>query len=700
VRTLLTAAGFDTVWLGIVGFSAPDAITEFLSRDENAQWPNNLVIAPEDCIPIVGPPERIMYVGRKIRPTGDVSVSSILRPATEAPDGTAPELGVQSAGAALERAVVAAKPAVVVLPMATNRDVPPGVHVVVIPGAFPSKANEAVGGSETIQDSTGPAFDGLESVVYPGSLSDYHRARLRGLLPDSDEVHVFEQSIWRNVGNRVLPAAAAVRNPVARSPSASASVIAQVARLSPLLWPGHERHLRTALHRLSRHTLARRLQQYVDARERGLSALLRDPGDFPYRLSHVVEKRVVLAISSLYNGGAERQAIYTAVGLRSRGLDDVHMLVEYLHNNPSNGFYLQDAQSAALTVVELSDVENPHDAWAQHHPTLHAVLHNRLCNRVLNAAAYLQRMAPEIVHVSLDWTNVTVGIAAVLAGVPRIFLSGRNLSPFHFAFFNWFLYPAYRALAQQPSVQLLNNSAVGASDYAGWLNMPTDRVKVLRNGFDPSLFPRASLKRRRAARAFFSIPPEAKVVAGAFRLSDEKRPLLWIEAAAKIGREKQDVLFLLFGEGPLEYRARQLAWSLGIGDRVLFPGVAKDIAFAFAAADLVMLTSLKEGTPNVLIEAQAMGLPVVATAAYGSAETVEDGITGRIVWSETADEIASAVLAVLNDDGFRARASQAGPGWIERRFGIGRMIDDTLRAYAASGALWAAEFMGSDAESR
>jgi glycosyltransferase involved in cell wall biosynthesis len=103
-----------------------------------------------------------------------------------------------------------------------------------------------------------------------------------------------------------------------------------------------------------------------------------------------------------------------------------------------------------------------------------------------------------------------------------------------------------------------------------------------------------------------------------------------------------------------------------------------------------MLTSLLEGTPNVLIEAQAMGLPVVASAARGSAETVEDGVTGRILTRETAADFAAAVLAFLENRKLRERVRSAGPLWVERRFGMERMVDDTLRLYAEAGASWAA----------
>jgi glycosyltransferase involved in cell wall biosynthesis len=700
VRKLLEAAGFETVWQGLVGFGAPDAINRFLSRDKDAPWPENFIDGSGHAIPIVGGSERIVYVGRKIGVAPTIQVGEILQTVTPARDDGPPIATEPSIAEIRKKAKEVAKPANLVLPAASPEEMPGDLRVMVIPDAFSCADNGERANCAGEHDGRGQdAFGDARAIIYPRSFAQYRRAEAGGILPRADEIHVFEQGKWRVVRRMPNSAPAALGDKEPRPMPATVSVVARTAGLAKRVWPDHEKHLRRALHQLSRHRQARRLQRFVDGRERALADLLRKPTDFPYRLAHTVERRVVLAISSLYNGGAERQVIYTAAGLRQRGLDDVHLLVEYLHNNGANAFYLQQAQAASASVTEVPNTENQHQSWALQNSALFSVLHENLSSRVLNVAEYLHRLAPEVVHVSLDWTNVTVGLAAVLAGVPHIFLSGRNLSPFHFGFFNWFLYPAYRALARQPSVHLLNNSDIGALDYSLWLRMPRERVQVLRNGFDPSRFPKVTDGRRRAARSRYRIPLDAKIVAGAFRMSDEKRPSMWIEAAAGILQQEPNAFFLLCGDGPLRYQTKQLAWSLGVGERIQFMGVAEDIELVFAASDLVMLTSLKEGTPNVLIEAQAMGLPVVATAAFGSAEAVEDGVTGRIVWNETAADVAAAALAVLRDEAFRARAVDAGPAFIERRFGLERMIDDTLSVYGAAGLTWPAKFMGSERRS-
>jgi glycosyltransferase involved in cell wall biosynthesis len=102
----------------------------------------------------------------------------------------------------------------------------------------------------------------------------------------------------------------------------------------------------------------------------------------------------------------------------------------------------------------------------------------------------------------------------------------------------------------------------------------------------------------------------------------------------------------------------------------------------YALLDVLLLTSTMEGTPNVLIEAQATGRPVVATDVGGTREAVKDGVTGILVRERSAGKLADAVLRILEDPSWPARARVSGPAWVSERFGLDRMIEETLAAYA------------------
>jgi 2-polyprenyl-6-hydroxyphenyl methylase/3-demethylubiquinone-9 3-methyltransferase len=293
---------------------------------------------------------------------------------------------------------------------------------------------------------------------------------------------------------------------------------------------------------------------------------------------------------------------------------------------------------------------------------------------------------PRVVHVWLDYTNVKAGLAAALIGVPRIVLGTRSVAPNNFALFQPYMREGYRALAARPNVCLLNNSEAGARDYERWLGLPRGTFKVIRNGFDFSaLEPADKLGLAQEFRTRLGVPLEAPIVGSVLRFYEEKRPLLWIDVAARVAERRPDVRFLIVGDGPLREEARWRALGYGLGDRIVMPGNEKDVAVAIAAMDVFLLTSRLEGFPNVLIEAQALGLPVITTDAGGAAETLIQGKTGYAISPHSPDLLADAVLRILGDHPWREAARQAAQRFVRERFSMSEMVDRTLDAYFGRG---------------
>jgi glycosyltransferase involved in cell wall biosynthesis len=189
------------------------------------------------------------------------------------------------------------------------------------------------------------------------------------------------------------------------------------------------------------------------------------------------------------------------------------------------------------------------------------------------------------------------------------------------------------------------------------------------------------MPRARELRARAGISASAPVVGSVLRFSEEKQPLLWVDVARRVGDYRKDVVFLMVGDGPLREEARRRAQASGIGSRIVMPGYETDIAVALAAMDVFLLTSRLEGLPNVLIEAQALGVPVVTTDAGGAAETLDETRSGFAVFPHCADVLAQTVLKVLGDDAWREAARQAAQRFVRERFSISRMVEQTLDAY-------------------
>ena len=103
----------------------------------------------------------------------------------------------------------------------------------------------------------------------------------------------------------------------------------------------------------------------------------------------------------------------------------------------------------------------------------------------------------------------------------------------------------------------------------------------------------------------------------------------------------------------------------------------------YGAMDVFLMSSRFEGIPNVLIEAQAAGIPVVAPNVGGTSEAVLDGIAGIVVADRRASTLAKAALQIVDDPTWRERAAAHGPTFVSKRFGHSRMIDETIAVYAS-----------------
>jgi glycosyltransferase involved in cell wall biosynthesis len=300
---------------------------------------------------------------------------------------------------------------------------------------------------------------------------------------------------------------------------------------------------------------------------------------------------------------------------------------------------------------------------------------------ILSLYREFRTLRPEVVHAWLDWSNVRAGVAAVLAGVPRIILSGRNMNPSHFGLYQGYMDPAYKALLKHPSVILSNNSYAGAEDYARWLGLPGSRIPVVHNGVDFSSCEPPASERVRALRRSFGVGSDAPLIGGVFRLFPEKRPMLWLRAAACVLAVRPEARFLLFGDGILRDELERYARRPEFRGRVIFGGVTDDVLTSMAAFDVFLLTSSGEGIPNVVLEAQWMGTPVVACDAGGTREAIEHGETGWIVENPSPEAIASRVLRTLDNHEWRNQVHETGPAFVMKHFGLERMIDDTLALY-------------------
>jgi glycosyltransferase involved in cell wall biosynthesis len=207
--------------------------------------------------------------------------------------------------------------------------------------------------------------------------------------------------------------------------------------------------------------------------------------------------------------------------------------------------------------------------------------------------------------------------------------------------------------------------------------VPPAKLVVVRNGIRH----RAPRRGRAAVRAGLGLGARDRVVLTVGRLAEQKGHRSLCRAVPAILERAPNARFLWAGDGPLEGELRALARRLGVDETVRFLGRRDDVPDLLGAADLFVLPSLFEGLPLAVLEAMAAGLPVVATRAGGTAEVVDDGVTGHLVPAGDVAALADAVADLLRHPA-RARVwGRAGRARFEREFHAGRMARETAEVY-------------------
>jgi len=172
------------------------------------------------------------------------------------------------------------------------------------------------------------------------------------------------------------------------------------------------------------------------------------------------------------------------------------------------------------------------------------------------------------------------------------------------------------------------------------LGVPTDRVTVLRNGVDLGMFKPGD---RRAARAKYGVTGRTLLSVG--HLIERKGHDLTIAALARL----KDCTLLIAGEGPEHMRLQKVASRLGVSERVRFLGTIphQNLRDLYLCADMLVLSSSREGWPNVLLESMACGTPVVASSIWGNPEIVSRPEAGVLMQTRTPEGVAEAVCRLF-----------------------------------------------------
>ncbi len=284
---------------------------------------------------------------------------------------------------------------------------------------------------------------------------------------------------------------------------------------------------------------------------------------------------------------------------------------------------------------------------------------------------------PHIVHTH-SWGTLVEGVlAAKWARVP-IIIHGEH-GTFHKDFKRKWVQKIFFPLSDQ----ILSVSALLADQLSRDLGLRRARILPILNGVDVQKFAPDAAKRKQY-RTQWGFGQNDVLIGTVGRPMKVKNHQLMIRALKHLRDQGYPVHFVIVGDTPLRSLKDELvalAQSLGVADRVHFLGFQSDVPGYLNMFDIFVLPSLSEGCSNVIQEAMATGLPVVASRVGGNPELIEDGVTGLLFESNNTEALTAALRRLLDDT---QTAETLGKNALRRareRFSLEKMVENYSAVY-------------------
>lgn len=360
------------------------------------------------------------------------------------------------------------------------------------------------------------------------------------------------------------------------------------------------------------------------------------PPEKPAKTARTRPLSVCLVVSSLEFGGAERQVVEL---VRSFDQTRIKPFVISLSNKVPLSKMLPNNAECLSIVAKKGRFD---------------------VSVIFRVAEVLRQREIDVAHAFLFDAEVITRLAARFTSVKLVVASERNTN---------YSQPAFQKLAlkvTQPFFDvMIANSEAGKQFNVTTRGINPSRIEVVRNGVDVKRFS-PNLAAGAAIRAELGIAASDPVIGMVGSFKFQKGHEFFLRMAAEVRKEFPNAWFLVLGEVPERadptyyHETLALAKSLNLGDRCRFLGARNDMDAVYNSFDVMTLLSRHEGTPNVVLEAMASGVPVVATDVSDNRFIIEEGVTGHIVPVGDVAQPSACVSALLrNPNGRRAMGEKA-----------------------------------------
>jgi len=293
---------------------------------------------------------------------------------------------------------------------------------------------------------------------------------------------------------------------------------------------------------------------------------------------------------------------------------------------------------------------------------------------LLELTKIIKQEKPDILHTFMFTSNTWGRIAGIITGVPVIVASERSMDSWK----KWYHFLIDKILGFFTKKIVCNSEEV-KNLCVSKLKLRDQKFTVIINGIDLDFYEETSVKLE--IKKEFGIEEGERIVLSGGRLSWEKGLEYLVYSAKRVINEFPAVKFLIAGEGPEKEKLKKLVEKLLLKNKVVFTGYRKDLPFIIKTSDIVVLSSLWEGMPNLLLEAMALGKPIVATNVGGCKEIIKDGKNGFLVEVKDVENLAERILVLLKNQTLCTKMGERGFEIVKSNFALSKMIGKYERIY-------------------
>jgi len=372
--------------------------------------------------------------------------------------------------------------------------------------------------------------------------------------------------------------------------------------------------------------------------------------------------RILRIITRLNVGGPARQAVLLSSGL-DQGLFESQLVAGVTDEYEGDMSFM--ASDRGIQWTQIPSLCNGSGPWGD-----------------LKAFWQIYRIArrqkPDLIHLHLLKARFLGGLAAKMAGVPLIIetFHGNLFSEYYGFLKTTAILAAERFLGWMIVDKVIAISKGQKEELVRYKVCPERKITIIPLGLDLDPFVQCS-EFAGQLRKELGLGKQTILIGAVGRLVPIKGLFYLLDAIAVV-RSATDLDFrlLMVGDGILRKELERKSVDLGLRDFVRFLGWRFDLKKIYADLDVVVLSSLNEGTPVSVIEAMAAGKAVVATQVGGVADVVEDGVCGILVPPKDSEALAAAIVQVMKDPELRARLGRYAKESVYPKYDVCRLISD------------------------